>query len=52
VRGLYILAVGLGSFLGGLIPYLWGAGMFSISGVFFSALGGIAGIWLVYKFID
>ncbi|MDD5132639.1 MAG: hypothetical protein PHH44_08275 [bacterium] len=52
MRGLYILAVTIGSFIGGLIPNLWGASMFSMAGVFFSALGGIAGIWIVYKFMD
>lgn len=52
MRGMYILALSIGSFIGGFIPNLWGAGMFSMWGVFFSALGGIAGIWLVYKYMD
>jgi hypothetical protein len=34
----------LGSFIGGYVPSLWDAGMFSISGILFSTLGGIIGI--------
>ena len=39
----------VGSFVGGYIPALWGAGMFSISSIIFSGLGSIAGIWVAYK---
>jgi len=42
----------IGSSVGGLIPSLWGAGMFSFSSLFFSALGAIAGIWAAYQFSD
>ena len=38
----------VGSTLGGLIPELWGADLFSFSSVLFTALGGIAGIWLAF----
>lgn len=39
----------IGSSLGGYIPSLWGAGIFSVQGVFLSAVGGILGIWLGYR---
>ena len=42
--------MGLGSMLGGYIPTLWGAGMFSFSSVIFTAVGGMVGIWLGFKF--
>lgn len=38
----------LGSSLGSLMPLLWHAGPFSFSGIFFSATGGLSGIWLGY----
>jgi hypothetical protein len=39
----------IGSTIGGFIPGLWGAGILSFSGVIFSAIGGLAGIWLGFK---
>lgn len=39
----------LGSTLGGLVPSLWHAGMFSISGVVMSAVGGLVGIWVAHR---
>lgn len=42
--------MGLGSILGGYIPTLWGAGMFSFSSVILTAVGGMIGIWLGFKF--
>ncbi len=41
--------VALGSFVGGYIPALWGAGFFSFSSLIFSALGAFAGIWIAFK---
>jgi hypothetical protein len=43
------LGLFVGSSIGGLIPGLWGAGIFSWASFLFSFLGGIAGIWLGYK---
>ena len=40
----------IGSLIGGYIPSLWGAGAFSISGIIFSGLGGLGGIWLAWRF--
>ncbi len=39
----------IGSYVGGLIPNIWGQGYFSMSGLIFSALGGILGIYLGFK---
>jgi hypothetical protein len=38
-----------GSFLGGYVPSLWGAGMFSFAGIIGSAVGGLLGIYLGFK---
>lgn len=42
----------IGSYVGGSIPSLWGAGMFSFSGVILTAVGGIAGIYLGFLIGD
>ncbi len=39
----------IGSVLGGFIPELWGAGMFSFSSLLFSTLGALAGIYVAFK---
>ena len=39
----------VGSFIGGLIPGLWHASMFSMWGLVLSTIGGIAGIWLGWR---
>ena len=39
----------IGSSIGGFIPSLWGAGIFSMSSIFFGGIGAIAGIWAGYK---
>jgi uncharacterized membrane protein YeaQ/YmgE (transglycosylase-associated protein family) len=39
----------VGSTVGGFIPELWGAGLFSYSSVLFSCLGAFVGLWLCYK---
>jgi hypothetical protein len=46
---MYLLA-GVGSLVGGYIPTLWGASLFSFSSYLFGALGTIVGVWLVFKF--
>lgn len=43
------LGMFVGSTIGGFVPMLWRAGLFSVSSVLFSAVGGIAGIWAAYK---
>jgi hypothetical protein len=39
----------IGSSIGGWVPSLWGAGFFSFSGLFLSAIGAIAGIYIGFK---
>jgi len=39
----------VGSTIGGFIPDLWGAGLFSFSSILFSALGAAAGIYIGFK---
>jgi uncharacterized membrane protein YeaQ/YmgE (transglycosylase-associated protein family) len=43
------LGVLIGSTIGGFIPDLWGAGMFSYSSVLLSAVGAFAGLWLAAR---
>jgi hypothetical protein len=43
------LGLFVGSTVGGLIPELWGAGIFSFFSVMLSTLGGVAGIFIGYK---
>ena len=40
----------VGSTIGNLLPLLWGGDAISVSGVVLSLLGGIAGIWIGYRF--
>lgn len=42
----------IGSVIGGYVPALWGAGLFSISSIIGGAIGGILGIWLTFKFLS
>jgi hypothetical protein len=39
----------VGSTIGGFIPELWGAGLISVSSIFFSGVGAVAGIWIGFK---
>ena len=39
----------IGSTLGGLLPSLWHAGMFSVWGIVLSTVGGVIGIWAAYQ---
>lgn len=49
-KRLIMLGMTAGSFLGGYIPYLWGdTSGFDMSSVLFTAVGGFAGIWAMYR---
>ncbi len=39
----------VGSILGGYIPTLFGVDFFSIIPIFTTALGGLLGVWLMFK---
>jgi outer membrane lipoprotein SlyB len=49
-----IIMIGMvfGSMIGGYIPSIFGAGIFSISSVICGAIGGIIGIWITFRFLD
>jgi len=39
----------VGSTIGGCVPMLWHAGVFSLWSILLSTVGGIAGIWAAYR---
>lgn len=43
------LGMFIGSTIGGFVPMLWHASLFSISAILMSTLGGVAGIWAAYR---
>ena len=43
------MCAGLGGFLGGYVPLLWGAGYFSFASLFLNAIGAHGGIWIGFK---
>jgi len=49
MKGLIFILMVAGSYAGSYISSLWGAGIFSMSSVLLSALGGFIGIWAGYK---
>lgn len=48
---LYYLAIFIGGSIGGYLPTLFGASWFSLWGIFGSFVGGLLGIYVVYKFL-
>jgi predicted MFS family arabinose efflux permease len=48
-KSLTWIGILVGSTIGGFIPTLWGAGMLSMSGILFSGLGAILGIYVAFK---
>ncbi len=49
-KALIWIGLTIGSAVGGYLPVLWGGGLISFSSVILSAIGGIVGIWLGYRF--
>jgi hypothetical protein len=43
------LGIILGSTIGGLVPGLWGGGLFSYASVLLSGAGALAGLWIAFK---
>jgi uncharacterized membrane protein YeaQ/YmgE (transglycosylase-associated protein family) len=39
----------VGSTIGNMLPMLWGGDAISVSGFFFSLVGGVVGIWVGYR---
>ena len=48
-KKLITIGMTLGSIIGGYLPTLWDAEMFSLFSVIFSAIGGFLGIWIGYR---
>jgi hypothetical protein len=48
-KKLIYLGMFIGSTIGGFVPAIWGGDLLSMSGLFFSLVGGILGIWVGYK---
>jgi hypothetical protein len=51
-KALIWIGLMIGSGVGGYVPVLWGGDLISFSSVILSAVGGIVGIWLGYRFGD
>ncbi len=49
-RSLIWIGILIGSTIGGFIPELWGAGLFSYSSLLLSGIGAFLGIWIALKF--
>jgi hypothetical protein len=49
MKALIIFFMVIGSYAGSCIPLIWGDSLFSISSLFFSAIGGFLGIWAGYS---
>ncbi len=45
------IGAGLGSTIGGFVPTLWGSGLLSGWSVVLTAIGGILGIYLAYRYV-
>lgn len=50
VKIVYAVGITIGSYIGGWIATLLGAGYFSGWGIIASGIGGFVGIYLAYKF--
>jgi hypothetical protein len=50
-RFFYMIGLTVGSTLGAYLPTIFGVSMFSYSSIFFSMVGGLAGIWVIYKIL-
>lgn len=51
-KKIIILGMIFGSNIGGYVPAIFGANLFSISSIFCAALGGIIGVWLSFRLLN
>lgn len=49
MRSYIWIGILIGSTIGGLIPGLWGDGVFSYASVLLSGVGALAGLWIGFK---
>jgi uncharacterized membrane protein YeaQ/YmgE (transglycosylase-associated protein family) len=47
-RLLIWVSIIIGSTIGGIIPELWGAGMFSYLSLLLSGIGALVGLWIAF----
>ena len=50
-KSAYYVGAGVGGTLGGFAPMLWGGSSFGLMAIVTSTIGGVLGIWLVYRFL-
>ena len=50
-KSLVLLMATVGSVIGGWLPTLFGVGDLSGWGIFWGTIGGLAGIWVAYKYM-
>ncbi len=48
-KSLIWIGMVVGSAIGGYIPLLWGGSLLSMSSIFLTAIGGLAGIYLGFR---
>ena len=48
-KSLIWIFMAIGSTVGGAVPTLWGDSFLSMWSIFFTAVGGIIGIWVGFK---
>ena len=51
-RGVIGMCALFGSFVGGYVPTIWGAGSLGMESLLAGVLGGIAGVWLGVRLSD
>lgn len=51
-KGMYTVGALVGSTIGGYLPSIFGASIFSFWSITTSALGGFLAIYLIYKWIN
>ena len=51
MKSAYYLGATVGSLVG-LLPYCWGDGLFSLTSIILSVIGGLFGIFVVWKIAD
>jgi len=49
MRSYIWIGIFVGSTIGGLLPELWGAGVFSYASVLLGGAGAVVGLWLGFK---